>query len=176
VTRGRTTDALWTARWRGQSGRLEVWYTTLTDPDTGTGVWLHHEVVAPTDGSPAHALGWAAVFRPGVAPVHGRFGPVPHQEPAGGDVFTAAEVSVAPDRLRGSAGDIHWDLRSAAAANRCSRPQSGPTARSTPTGRIGFRKVDRCPQRGQRPQTESLSTKRVGVHKQVGVRRRVSAH
>jgi hypothetical protein len=112
MTRGRTTDALWAARWRGQPGRLEVWYTTLTDPDTGIGVWLHHEVVAPTDGGPAHALGWAAVFRPGVAPVHGRFGPVPHQEPASGDVFTAAEVSVAPDRLRGSTGNIHWDLRS----------------------------------------------------------------
>jgi hypothetical protein len=115
--RYRTESPLWPARWRGQPGRLEVWYTTLTDPDTGTGVWLHHEVVAPTDGSAAHALGWAAVFRPGMAPIHGRFGPVPHQKPADGDVFTAGEVSVAPDRLRGIAGDIQWDLQSESSAD-----------------------------------------------------------
>jgi hypothetical protein len=85
-------------RWRGQPGRLEVWYTTLTDPATGTGFWLHHEMVAPTDGGPAHVLGWAAVFPPGQPPVHGRFGPLAHP----------AFLS----RLKGSAGDVQWDLRS----------------------------------------------------------------
>ena len=42
-------DALGPPRWRGQAGRLEVWYLTATDPRTGTGLWLHHEVVAPTE-------------------------------------------------------------------------------------------------------------------------------
>ncbi len=82
-------------RWGGQPGRLEVWYTTLTDPATGTGVWLHREMVAPTDGSEAHVLGWAAVFPPGEPPQHGRFGPFAND-----------------GRQITSAGDIHWDLRS----------------------------------------------------------------
>ncbi|TCO62633.1 hypothetical protein [Actinocrispum wychmicini] len=84
-------------RWRGQPGRLEVWYTTFTDPDTKTGVWLHHEMVAPSDGGPPRVLGWAAVFPPGKPPVHGRFGPFP-QMPA--------------NRLQGTADDVHWDLAS----------------------------------------------------------------
>lgn len=49
-------------RWNGTPGRTEVWYTTLTDPATGTGVWLHHELTAPADGSEPFAHGWAAVF------------------------------------------------------------------------------------------------------------------
>jgi hypothetical protein len=84
-------------RWRGQPGRLEVWYTTLTDPATGTGVWLHREMVAPSDGSPARVLGWAAVFPPGEPPVHGRFGPVPNEPES---------------RIRDTAGDVQWDLTS----------------------------------------------------------------
>ena len=50
--RSRHHDTLGPPRWRGQPGRLEVWYLTATDPATGTGLWLHHEVVAPTGGGP----------------------------------------------------------------------------------------------------------------------------
>ena len=82
-------------RWRGQRGRLEVWYTTLTDPLTGTGVWLHHEVVAPTDGSPAYGHGWVTVSEPGRQPVLERFElPGPAYD----------------GRLAGSAGVVTWDL------------------------------------------------------------------
>jgi hypothetical protein len=79
-------------RWRGQAGRLEVWYTTFTDPETGTGVWIHHETVSPTDGRPPRNDCWAAVFPPGKPPVHGR------------GTYTAL------NRMQGSAGDVHWDL------------------------------------------------------------------
>ena len=68
---------LFRSRWRGGRGRLEVWYTTLTDPATGTGVWLHHELIAPSDGGEPYAHGWAALFPPGEKPVVGRFGPGP---------------------------------------------------------------------------------------------------
>lgn len=64
-------------RWDGTAGRLEVWYTTLTDRSTGVGVWLHHEVIAPSSGEAAFAHGWAAVFPVDGTPVCGRFGPVP---------------------------------------------------------------------------------------------------
>ncbi|NVI86553.1 hypothetical protein HUX53_04505 [Actinomadura sp. BRA 177] len=96
-------------RWRGQAGRLEVWYTTLTDPATGTGVWLHHELVAAVAGG-VRAHGWAAVFPPGEAPVFARFGPYGWGRPEDG-VFAAGPVVQTGDRLTGAAGGISWDLR-----------------------------------------------------------------
>ncbi|MGW2696433.1 hypothetical protein [Streptomyces sp. NPDC001296] len=96
------------SRWDGTPGRTEVWYTTLTDPATGSGVWLHHELVAPTDGSGAYAHGWAAVF-PKDGPVeHAAFGPVPWE--ADPDGFTAEGVSAVPGRLSGSVGPFAWAL------------------------------------------------------------------
>ncbi|MEU6146788.1 hypothetical protein ABZ848_41385 [Streptomyces sp. NPDC047081] len=92
----------------GSPGRTEVWYTTLTDPATGTGVWLHHELVTPTDGSAPFAHGWAATYPPEGKPRHVRFGPARWDSPADG--FTAAGVTATPGRLTGSAGDFHWDL------------------------------------------------------------------
>jgi hypothetical protein len=96
------------SRWRGQPGRLEVWYTTLTDPATGTGVWLHHELVAPAGGGPAKALGWAAIFPPGETPMLGRFGPYDRRP---GPAFAAGDVEMTGDRLTGSAGELDWELR-----------------------------------------------------------------
>jgi hypothetical protein len=105
------------SRWRGQPGRLEVWYTTLTDPHTGTGLWLHHELVAPTNGERAYTHGWAAVFPPDGAPDLARFGPLAWRPPAGGTVFASGDVVMTPTTLRGSAGSGHngrtrisWDL------------------------------------------------------------------
>lgn len=96
------------SRWDGTPGHTEVWYTTLTDPATGSGVRLHHEVVAPTDGSGAYAHGWVAVF-PKDGPVeHARFGPVPWTAPRQG--FLAEDVSALPGRLAGSAGSFTWEL------------------------------------------------------------------
>jgi hypothetical protein len=100
-------DELFRTRWRGQAGRLEAWYTTITDPATGTGVWLHHELVAPTGGGVPHAHGWAAVFPPGGPPVLGRFGP-DEWVPSGG--YSCASAEVTPDGLRGRAGELSWEL------------------------------------------------------------------
>ncbi|WP_329396408.1 hypothetical protein [Streptomyces melanogenes] len=101
-------DALVAPRWKGEPGRTEVWYTTTTDQVTGDGLWLHHELVAPTDGSGAHAHGWVAVF-PKDGPVeHARFGPEPWQGCTNG--FGTREVSVRPGRLTGTAGAFTWDL------------------------------------------------------------------
>ncbi|MFF8848173.1 hypothetical protein ACF08N_36780 [Streptomyces sp. NPDC015127] len=95
-------------RWNGTPGRTEVWYTTMTDPATGSGVWLHHEIVTPTDGSQAFAHGWAALF-PKDGPVkHARFGPEPWR--GAPDGFSAKDVSAFPGQLAGSAGDFAWKL------------------------------------------------------------------
>jgi hypothetical protein len=99
------------SRWRGQPGRLEVWYTTVTDPATGTGIWLHHELVAPTGGAAARAHGWAAAFPPDAPPVLARFGPAPWTPAADGAVFAAGGATVTADRLTGAAGELAWDLR-----------------------------------------------------------------
>ncbi|MCM2416533.1 hypothetical protein [Streptomyces sp. RKAG293] len=98
----------WAPRWKGQPGRTEVWYTTATDQATGTGLWLHHELTAPTDGSQPVAHGWAALFPPDRQVQHARFGPAPWHTPAAG--FAAAGVEALPGRLRGRAGSLHWDL------------------------------------------------------------------
>ncbi|MEU7907332.1 hypothetical protein [Actinoplanes sp. NPDC049118] len=105
------TGGLMRSRWRGQPGRLEVWYTTLTDPATGTGVWLHHELVAPADGSPARAHGWAAVFPPAAAPTWARFGPDPWPTGTTPGGYAAGGVRVTADELTGAAGDLSWRLR-----------------------------------------------------------------
>ena len=117
-----SSDDLLRSRWRGQPGRLEVWYTTLTDPATGTGVWVHHELVAPTGGGDAHAHGWAAVFPPGEKPVLARFGPQAWASPDTGFSCTGVEVTSAG--LRGQAGVLSWDLT-----------PSGPAGPSDPAGR-----------------------------------------
>ncbi|MEU0007205.1 hypothetical protein ABZ079_23720 [Streptomyces sp. NPDC006314] len=106
------------SRWRGEPGRAEVWYTTVTDPDTGSGLWLHHELTAPADGSEPYAHGWAVVF-PHDGPVrHARFGPARWTPSEPG--FSADGVTVRPGRLTGTAGGgaLHWDL--------AERPVDGP--------------------------------------------------
>lgn len=104
------TTALGAPRWRGQPGRLEVWYLTATDAATGFGIWVHHETVAPTGEQPPYAHGWTAVF-PGGEPVIERFGPVPTsprgEEPPWHEVDGC---TVGPERVTGSARSITWDL------------------------------------------------------------------
>jgi hypothetical protein len=103
-------DDLLRSRWRGQRGRLEVWYATVTDPDTRTGLWLHHELVSPSDGAPAYAHGWAALFPPDGPPLLNRFGPYAWRMPDAPVAFEAGPVGVSAGRLWGSAGDVSWDL------------------------------------------------------------------
>ena len=106
----RRSSGLGPSRWRGQSGRLEVWYATLTDPATGEGFWIHHELVAPTSGE-AYVHGWAAAFPPGAAADYWRFGPEPMPRCIRSDVwFTSAGTHVEDGAMRGSAGAMAWDL------------------------------------------------------------------
>ena len=58
---GSDIDRAGRPRWHGQPSRLEVHYLTATDERTGTGLWLHHEVVSPTSGE-AYSHGWLATF------------------------------------------------------------------------------------------------------------------
>lgn len=111
-----TTDHLMRSRWRGQPGRLEVWYTTFTDPRTGIGVWIHHELCAPTGGAPVRNHGWIALFPPNGSPILGRFGPTTWRASTdAGVVFSCGEVELGEYYLRGCAeGKLAWDLECAA--------------------------------------------------------------
>lgn len=114
--RGDDADRHLPPRWDGTPGRTEVWYTTVTDQATGTGLWLHHELVAPSDGSEAYAHGWVARFpADGEGPVeHARFGPAPWKAAADRGQqergFAADGIEAGPGRLRGEAGPFTWDL------------------------------------------------------------------
>jgi hypothetical protein len=90
-----------------KKGRLEVWYETFNDPATGAAFWLHHEIVAPTDGREAHGAGWAAVFPKDGEPLWERFGP---DAVAPGDHFGAGDVVAEPGRRAGKTSGISWDL------------------------------------------------------------------
>ncbi|MGD1171982.1 hypothetical protein ACKUVQ_04755 [Mycobacterium seoulense] len=100
-----------TPRWRGKAGRLEVWYATLSDPQTRAGLWVHCETVAPVTGADqAYAHGWATWFAPDGPPRTERFGPVPTQPATGPWWFDAEGVRVGDKQLSGRAGSLAWDL------------------------------------------------------------------
>jgi hypothetical protein len=97
-------------RWRGQPHRLEVHYLTATDSATGTGLWLHHEVVAPPDDD-AYGHGWIATFpRDGIAS-YTRFGPSPATPLNDGTLFRSPDALLTTTTACGRAGDVEWDLR-----------------------------------------------------------------
>lgn len=98
-------------RWLGKSGRLEVWYATLSDPLTRAALWIHCETVAPLRAADAaYAHGWATRFPPDGPPRTERFGPERTRPATGAAWFDAAGVRVARERLTGRAGSLAWDL------------------------------------------------------------------
>jgi len=97
-------------RWRGTPGRLEVHYVTATDDATGTGLWVHHETVAPVKDEP-YAHGWTAVFPPDGPPAWERFGPTPASTSYDAPTWATAGASTLTSvSASGTAGDIVWDL------------------------------------------------------------------
>ena len=104
-------------RWRRQRGRLEVWYATISDPETGIGLWIHNELVSPTvAGELPYLHGWAALFRKGMDPILERFGPVLMES---GSAASADEVDAIPvtsgmvieaGQLQGKLEQLSWDL------------------------------------------------------------------
>jgi hypothetical protein len=85
-------------RWDGNPGHYEVFYITTTDPQTGTGLWIRHTMLAPDDGEPTQSAWFMATFpdRPPIARKH-----------------TAPQIDAecTPTSMRGSIDDVAWDLR-----------------------------------------------------------------
>jgi hypothetical protein len=98
-------------RWRGQRGRLEVWYATLTDPDSGTGAWVHAELVVPTDPArEPYRHGWVALFPADAPPVVERFGPEPGAPTDGATWFRSEACTVGLGEIRGRTAEAQWEL------------------------------------------------------------------
>jgi hypothetical protein len=108
-----TAEASGLPRWRGEPGRLEVWYATLTDPVTKAGFWIHHELVAPLAG-PAQLHGWVALFPPDGPAQWSRFGPVPIENRAmlcAGNLWVqGGGCSISSERLAGQTDTMRWEL------------------------------------------------------------------
>jgi hypothetical protein len=106
------SDALNALRWDGAPGHYEVWFLTLTDGASGTGVWIRFAMHAPDDGPADCSLWFLAMHADGTRFAARRTFPAASlREDAGPArlVVDDAELSA-----RGSAGafdDVRWELR-----------------------------------------------------------------
>jgi len=115
--------------WKGEPGRLEVTYATVSDPVSGAGLWWHQEIVAPTTDQQRapYQHGWIALFPPQGQPVLERFEASlqPSQDQVRGEM--APGIALVPEhlaqgmgngspseptqvRIEGSAGRVAFDL------------------------------------------------------------------
>jgi hypothetical protein len=104
-------------RWSGDPGHYEVYYVTLTDRETGVGLWIRYTMLAPlpgANGAPTAALwflamdprpeGWGTVARKATLPIDRlHAGAAPFELQIGDATLT--------DRgMAGSFEDVAWEL------------------------------------------------------------------
>jgi hypothetical protein len=105
-------------RWKGRPGHYEVYYLTLTDPDTGVGIWIRYSLLAP-DGAavePATCAVWFAVMdpRPGGAGVLARRAAFPIEQlrsQAEPFELRVADAILTDGAMAGELDEFRWDLR-----------------------------------------------------------------
>lgn len=85
-------------RWDGSPGHYEVYYLTLTDPRTATGLWIRSTLLAPEHGEATAALWFVAMDATGLRVAHKETLPI--SAPVGEEALR-----------RGSIADCAWDLR-----------------------------------------------------------------
>jgi hypothetical protein len=100
-------------QWGGTPGFYEVWYVTLTDPATGTGVWIRYTMVAPTSGEPATCSLWFLAMTPGEAPVGRKVDHPVDRLRATAEPFSVGvdDATLGEDGATGAFDDVAWDLR-----------------------------------------------------------------
>jgi hypothetical protein len=105
-------------RWNSGPGHYEVYYLTLTDPDTGVGFWIRYTMVAPLaqTGAQSSAALWFLAMDPG-APDGGPFGrkasfPIAslssETEPF---ALRIGDATLTDRSMTGALHDVEWDLR-----------------------------------------------------------------
>jgi hypothetical protein len=103
-------------RWDGGPGHYEVWYLTLTDPQTGIGVWIRWTMLAPVAGGaqPTCALWFCAMDPADPAANVGRKAELPISAlRASSDPFRLelGDAELSDRGAAGSLGDARWELR-----------------------------------------------------------------
>jgi hypothetical protein len=99
-------------RWDGGPGHYEVWYLSLTDASSSTGLWIRYTLRAPSDGAAGECALWVmAMQRDGyrlgrkltlpIAQLHARDDPF-H--------LTLGEADLSDRGMAGGFGDVSWEL------------------------------------------------------------------
>jgi len=112
-----------TLQWNARPGHYEVYYVTLTDPETGVGLWLRYAMVAP-QGEPATAALWFLAMDPRPDARVATFArkvtfPVAALS-ATADPFELRidNATLTDSGMSGSFEDVAWDLRWTGSAHR----------------------------------------------------------
>ena len=100
-------------RWDGGPGHYEVWYATLTEPRSGTGIWIRYTLRAPVEpGEPAECALWLAAMTP-AGERYARRAAFPASElEAHGDPFRVclAGADLSDRGAAGAVADGAWEL------------------------------------------------------------------
>jgi hypothetical protein len=108
-------------RWSGGPGHYEVYYLTLTEPNTGVGVWIRYTMVAPSGSDPASCALWFLAMDPRA----GASSPLGRKATFGTDRLSAcqdpfelriAEARLSDGAMAGELDDVSWELQWAPAA------------------------------------------------------------
>jgi hypothetical protein len=102
-------------RWHGRPGHYEVYYLTLTDPDTGVGVWIRYTLLAPRGGREPTCALWFALMDPrkGRRPVQARKKTLPIDElHSRSEPFELriGDAVLTDGAMKGGFDDVVWEL------------------------------------------------------------------
>src|SRR6476646_4957137 len=99
-------------RWEGEPGHYEVWFLTLSDRGSGTGVWIRFAMHAP-DAGPADCSLWFCTMHPnGTKVATRRTFPIDAlKEDSGPARLIIGESELSARGTAGAFDDISWELR-----------------------------------------------------------------
>jgi hypothetical protein len=105
-------------QWDGRPGHYEVYYLTLTDPQTGIGFWIRYTMVAPLEPAtaPATCALWFLAMdpRPGRKRTFGRKRTLPIEHLRAQTrpfELQIGESTLSDSELSGGFEDVGWELR-----------------------------------------------------------------
>jgi hypothetical protein len=99
-------------RWDGSPGHYEVHYLTMTDPATGTGLWIRSTILAPTAGDATCSLWFIATTRDGPPVARKATFPIDRLQASAEPFSLCIAGAELTDRgYRGAFEDVAWDLR-----------------------------------------------------------------
>ena len=101
-------------RWDGGPGHYEVWFLTLTDPGSGTGVWIRFAIHAPDDPSRAAECSlWFVTIDPNGERLARRATFPADDLAAQAEPFriTIREAELSSRGTAGAFDDVSWELR-----------------------------------------------------------------